>query len=267
MGKFEEAIERAVAILTEDMRQRSGLGTVSFHGRGGPDEKNRFSQYCLELRAAVPTMERMERIVREGRLKLLKPKVTRKPVGDSIRCNGLWVTPEVQLVAGAELLEVKMKSDLDHEWVGNPNWRIPYVLYRSAVRLGLNFSHDRVTDEIARAVLGDVLEQLGALQRQLAAHWADVGERAPAVEQEYRGRRTAKDRKEFRRKMANALKECKHLVDEPPDFILKVMQLNYGELEVLSKFAKRNPADLPIVEVEDVEMALNDLRVAGVMES
>jgi len=229
-------------------------GPAAFGGMSQQREQHAKQSGEIRAMARSRILERMEEFVREARLKFLKPKVTRTVMKDSFEANGLYVTPVVQVASGAELVPLDARWHLQHVRPTG-KWHLPFV------------SGDELDEVLARAALGDVLPQLEELQRQADEHWASVGARASEIEREYRAKSSPRERKEFRRKMAKALRECRDLVDEDPDFIMKVMKLDFHELETLAKFARRNPADMAIAEVEDVRLALDELRVAGVMES
>lgn len=253
--KFRDACEAAVSFMLGKDRTVQGFLT----------DRNRDRQVA-SIRACVPVLERMERILKDATIRFKKPKITKADAGGSIQVDSLYVTPCAQLVSGAELLNINHRHDLDY--VGNNGmWFIPRVFYGNGINLGLTFHHVQVEEILAKAVLSDVQGRLDELLAKLAIHWLKTESCAPQIVSKYRARYGVKDCAEFRKKMVKALRKCPGLVDESPELVLRVMQLDHSELLALADFAKGSLADIPIVNVEDVKMVLDELRVSGVMES
>ena len=78
---------------------------------------------------------------------------------------------------------------------------------------------------------------------------------------------SGRERKALQKKFARALEGAGDLVDADPEAVMKFFKIGWADLKLLSRFVKRNSADVAIVEVEDIVEAQNLARVGKVMKA
>jgi hypothetical protein len=94
-----------------------------------------------------------------------------------------------------------------------------------------------------------------------------VKRETPDIVKEFRGRRTASEKRRFQTKLAKLLDSFPNLVDVPPNILLAFMTINEEDTHALEKFAKRNRADVFVADEEDVIEAQKLGKVKKILES
>lgn len=196
-----------------------------------------------------------------------KPRVMKKKgAGYAFRCDHMAVAMASHLTSGGVSVAVHAPYGF------NFKDSVPYTLhvdcFGGTLSLGVDhYEMERVKKDVRDVVAAGLEDRIAELDAELQGAWARVEAGSPAMIAAFRAKRGGSIRKGFREKLLKQIKSCDSLADEDPAFILKVMQMDPGDLELLSKFAKRNLSDLQVATVEDVKESLDTACVSETLES
>lgn len=219
------------------------------------------------IRALAPELAAFRALIRGGSVVALKPEVT--PDEGVFQYMGLYVSPRAKLTDGRFSVELSGRLDLAFQ-DGDLDPYIPAAVVAGVSDkdfIGLADLPDGLIEPFVRGVR-DGLEPFWIKhQEDYSAHWTSVSQGLKEiVEASVRSRRS-RVRKGFRSKMASALIGCEAILDEDPEFLLRIMKLEPAELISIVNAAADCRSDLIVATAEDVQDVLNDMRVRRTMES
>lgn len=258
----------------DDKFVKSELEKLAVYAMGAIDKATYPLTYSREysastevarIRSWAPMLVAARRLIRCGRWEFDRPRVLKKGKYQYVRCGRSRLAVASHLCHGQD----RVQFDLASEFLCEP---IPQPIHAhfKVASVAVNAPRavvDHVRAELKRIFLHGLDERADVLKAELEGRWKQLEHEGPEIVRNHFAKRGGMIRKEFRERMVKAVKDCDTMLDEDPEFVLRVMQLTPRELEVLAKFSKRNESDLELVTPDDVREVLDIARVQGVQGS
>lgn len=121
--------------------------------------------------------------------------------------------------------------------------------------------------EVVRVFNEQLAGQLDALHAEWQSIWKKTESSAPEVVRVFTEKAGGKEGAKFREKLRKFLSETPGLLEISPDIMLECMQIDPSDLELLSRFLRRNRSDLLFVCREDFDNTQKEAQVQKIMES
>jgi hypothetical protein len=122
-------------------------------------------------------------------------------------------------------------------------------------------------EDVARAFTRQLAPRLDELAAQLHLVWATTEAAADDLVLKHLQKFSGKEGAKFRTKLQKFLVATPGLLDSSPDVLLECMKIDPDDMHGLSKFLKRNSADLVFVTKDDFVEVQKVAQVQNVMDS